>query len=315
MSSKLATSIAALTVALLPFSALGADLGSKDSPSTDVPSERAVNWSGFYVGGQVGIGIASHDVTTIRTDRFDAIPSKCWANLGFNSSGATGFPDINIGDNDPTTPGNQDDRTHVVEAGANASITDVTKDECDDIRSSLGLNPAPTIPAGSGLSVDSGYDPAVAEHSVTQTATGNHSDSGLIGGGRVGFDYARGQILGGVFADYNFSDIEGKNGDWSVGGRLGLIVAPRTMAYVLAAYTQADYDEATFSGYSVGGGVEFAVTNNVFLGMEYAHSFYGKETLFDGAVGPDTHVKITDELDEDRIMATLKLKLNNGLGF
>lgn len=171
---------------------------------------------------------------------------------------------------------------------------------------------------------------------------------GAIGGGRVGYDFSRGRFLAGIFAEYNFSAMETevtipgdpgikvgleKDNEWSVGGRLGYLLAPRTLVYVLAAYTQTDYNvtgfegvaleegqflkrSATFDGVSVGGGLEVALTGNVFLGLEYTHTFYGKETIFDAGYAWDggRHgTRVDDELDEDKVMATLKLKLNDNL--
>jgi outer membrane immunogenic protein len=159
------------------------------------------------------------------------------------------------------------------------------------------------------------------------------SSAGFVGGGRVGFDYARGRFLAGVFGSYNFSSQETELGlltgfggpvftvekqdEWDVGVRLGYIVAPKTLAYVLAAYTETSYEingpagkiaDQDFSGVSVGGGVEFAFTQYVFFGVEYAHTFYQDEDWLD-----DKSLKLIDNLDSDKAMATLKIKLNAGV--
>jgi opacity protein-like surface antigen len=170
------------------------------------------------------------------------------------------------------------------------------------------------------------------------------NSSGLVGDARLGFDLARGRFLFGVFASYGFSDMSTsvraatldinaieKGDEWSIGGRVGYIVAPRTLAYVLAAYTETDYSfsgikmldgkftggakEVSFSGVTVGGGVEFAVTQNIFFGIEGTHTFYGKENIADG-YNPVTNegVRLTDEIGETKVMGTLKIKLNSGLG-
>jgi outer membrane immunogenic protein len=261
MNSYLKSSVSAAALSLfLAAPAFAADVyngGLKDSPSADVfEAPTVVNWTGIYIGGQIGVINSNHDTA---------------------------------------------------------------------------------------LSV---YDPKTSLDIATLDGI---NASGLLGGGRVGFDIARGRFLFGVFGEYNFSNASAdasilaggtiakplydtaeieKDNDWSVGARAGLIVAPRTLAYVMAAYTQADYNvsahdtkgksvydkDVTFDGVSVGGGVEFAVSNNIFLGMEYAHTFYGEENLFDnGKAG--SGIRISDSLDEDRVMATLKLKLNTGLGW
>lgn len=190
---------------------------------------------------------------------------------------------------------------------------------------------------------------------TTQTDTlgslnGINSHGG-IGGGRIGYDHARGRLLFGVFAEYNFTNMETeltiaggdspdvkfgleKDDEWSVGGRIGYIAAPRTLVYALAAYSQTKYNVtgfdgievpeggyfnkgATFDGVTVGGGVEIALTGNVFLGLEYAHTFYGEETLLDAGYtyedGAREGGRVVDDLDEDKVLATLKFKLNGGL--
>jgi outer membrane immunogenic protein len=177
------------------------------------------------------------------------------------------------------------------------------------------------------------------------------SSTGFIGGGRLGFDIARGRFLFGVFGEYNFSNIESelrivsgadqnglirdtftleKDHEWSVGARAGVLVNPRTLAYVLAAYTQTQYDisgpgvlgnpslnsEIEMDGVTVGTGVEYALSSNVFLGLEGTYTFYGDETVFDNRVeGFGTTADV--ETDELKVMGTLKIKLNSdtGLGF
>lgn len=288
---------AGLAALLSSGAAMGADINGSLKDGADIFSApKEVNWTGFYVGVQGGYGNANHNLTTEAYKTEDK--AKCA----------------------PIAPA--------------TTCTDLNGDEIK--AGEFGVSsPGISIPLAS--------------------LDGWNSDGG-IGGGRVGFDYARGRLLFGLFAEYNVSSMEGesallpglpggmafgleKDDEWSVGGRLGYIVAPRTLAYVLAAYTQTDYnltgfnaatlagfdvkDSATFDGVTVGGGIEFALTGNVFFGLEYAHTFYGEETLLDiskknGVDGPNNKfgrngIRVLDDLDEDKIMATLKIKLN-GLG-
>ena len=176
------------------------------------------------------------------------------------------------------------------------------------------------------------------EEDITFFGVDGKNSAGAIGGGQVGFDLARGRFLFGVFGSYDFSGMETevtlfdetrtlleKGDEWSIGGRVGLIVAPRTMAYVLAAYTQTEYTfagasddggdkDVTFDGVTVGGGVEFAVSSNIFLGLEGTHTFYGKETIWDVDLNDDGDgLREVDDLGETKIMGTLKLKVGGGL--
>jgi outer membrane immunogenic protein len=147
---------------------------------------------------------------------------------------------------------------------------------------------------------------------VTQTQ-GGKGWLGLAGGG---FDY---QILSniviGVLGDYDFSSLKGTIQDqgpffageikqksaWAVGGRAGWLLTPAVLSYADAGYTQARFSganmvntftgastafstpETTFNGWFLGGGLEVAVTPNLFWRNEYRFSRYQNETL------PDTN--------------------------
>lgn len=302
---KLSISTIAVAAFFAAAPASATDLGTKGDP-TSADYQAPFSWSGFYLGGQIGYGISTSTLSTTTVTEFPAVDSRCWAQGAFNSADAVGFPDINL-DTDPVTPGVQDDRDHVVEAGLGASITNVTEAECDALRSSL---PA-TLPPGSGLSLESGYDPAVAAHSVTDKYVSEGSESGMEGGIVAGYDQLLfNRVVIGVFGEYNWSAIDGKDYDWAAGGRLGFLIAPRVMGYGLLGYAQADYGDVTFNGLRFGGGVEVAVTENVFANLQYTHTDYDTETLVNTPA-----LKIDADLDEDRVMAGLKIKLNSGLGF
>ncbi len=87
---------------------------------------------------------------------------------------------------------------------------------------------------------------------------------------------------------------------WTVGGRVGYLVQPTTLAYFLAGYSEAGFDlprgfkSDTFSGWTVGGGLETQLTGNWFLKGEYRFTQLGKQTILN--VSDDTSsAKITDE--------------------
>lgn len=96
------------------------------------------------------------------------------------------------------------------------------------------------------------------------------------------------------------------------------------MAYVLAAYTEADYEfafigadggskDVTFGGVTIGGGIEHALTNTIFVGAEGTYTrFEGEELLGDLAYNEDANrgLSLTDDLSELKVMGTLKIKLH-----
>src|SRR5262245_17374907 len=292
--------------ALLIGSANAADILGNGSLKDDAPAGGGgvVNWTGFYIGGQVGYGNANHNLsvqsyskdTCVTDPEGYNIPSGTGDAFSFHTFSSGGDCPLYDHDSDTTTAGKQS----VLQAG-----------ESEELATLDGLN-----------------------------------SHGVFGGVQAGYDWSRGRLLFGLFGDYQINNMETKGSvsipmgnmafglekqdEWSAGVRVGYIAAPRTLVYALAAFTQTEYDVtgvpakagpykietgATFTGVSVGGGVELAVANNVFLGVEYRHTFYGAEDILNGfdRICNDGF-KLEDELDEDKIMATLKIKFN-GFGF
>ncbi len=153
---------------------------------------------------------------------------------------------------------------------------------------------------------------------------------GGFGTVQVGYDRQFGSFVGGVFFDYDFDSVNGDitanvgktsykaswslNDSWSAGGRLGYLVNPSTLAYALAAYTEADYSlpkglsNPTRDGYTVGGGLETKLGGNWFVKAEYRFTQLNTVTLYDHASTWKT-VKLTDQADEQtgRLVLTYKL--------
>lgn len=175
------------------------------------------------------------------------------------------------------------------------------------------------------------------------------NSSGFVGGAQVGFDKQVGRFVFGVFGSYDWSNMETELGiypgapygatytlekgdEWSLGARAGLLVNQRTLVYLLAAYSETEYSlngpgvdtagpalnkDVTFSGVTAGGGIEFALTQSIYAGLEYTHFFGGEESWLDTCNGVsecEGGLRVTDDLSEDKIMATLKIKMNGDLG-
>lgn len=290
------TIVAALAAALMSSGAYAADVFGKGSTKDGAGFEGpvAVNWSGIYIGGALGYGNANHELTL---QRYNA-GTYCFDKDG--TSVATAPLDPTRPSGGDTKPLNTDGTCDTDEVLVNPSTRDSASLD--------GLN-----------------------------------TSGLVGDVRLGGDLQRGRFVFGVFGTYGFNDMTSsgnigddisfgieKGDEWSLGARAGLLVNNRTLAYILAAYTQSEFefggrigDESAsktvdFSGITVGGGVEFAVTNNIFLGVEGTHTFYGEETLWDSGTEEGCTVcrgkRLTDEIGETKVMGTLKIKLNTGLG-
>jgi outer membrane immunogenic protein len=284
MKSKLTA--AALVALMIPAAANAADLSTYSNTSTP-DNARKTSWSGFYVGGQVGYGNTNHDL---------------------NATGATSSCDYKDEQNNP------------------AVVYNVSKDECAAL---LGrVNP--------GIKYKT-YDPSSAY-------LDGINSRGFFGGLNAGFDLQRGKLVFGLLGQYNFSAIKSEAGvlgtdykadpidvaatidegdSWLLGGRVGYLVDDRALLYILGGYGQMDMKytvtdniendsgslEDTISGWTLGAGAEFALTHNLFLGLEYQH-FFGndKVSLFTMA---DDGINLTDDIDSDKVMVTLKAKLNS----
>ncbi|MGO9170484.1 MAG: outer membrane protein [Rhodomicrobium sp.] len=152
---------------------------------------------------------------------------------------------------------------------------------------------------------------------------------GGFGTVEVGYDRQFGHFVAGVFFNYDFTDINTSgsissgskglsasydlDGLWSVGGRFGYLVNPSTLAYVLGAYSQAHFaispsnpyiGDQTYSGFSVGGGLETRLGGNWFVKAEYRFTALDTQTLFN-----KKSLNITDDADihEGRVVLSYKL--------
>ncbi|WP_245422505.1 outer membrane protein [Rhizobium sp. AG855] len=127
---------------------------------------------------------------------------------------------------------------------------------------------------------------------------------GDLDGGILGFfagynkQFTNNLVLGlDANVDYNwndttmlsvFGDVDGK-AEWqgSVRGRVGY-AADRALIYVAAGYvaTRAEADNAilgsaseTFHGYTVGAGVDYAITDRIFGRLDYRYNDFGSKDL------------------------------------
>lgn len=258
-------------------------------PEPEAPVERAISWTGFYIGGQVGYSNSNHNLSA--SDTIDKGTCKT----------AAGIP-----------------------------VSVANKSDC-------ATNGATNV-----------WTPDIKE--VASAFLDGVNSHGLFGGGTIGGDIQRGNLLFGVFGDYNFSSAEAEAGyaydfglfgkgdgsasiedgdSWVVAARAGYLFGSekRALLYVLGGYGQQDVTytvgkdskDVTFSGFVAGAGGEYALTQNVFIGIEWQHFFGGEEDIvnengnFGGIHGPATNSRISDDLDSDKVMAKVKLKLNSEL--
>ena len=133
---------------------------------------------------------------------------------------------------------------------------------------------------------------------------------GLFGELNAGYDHDFGNFVAGLMIDGNFSGISADLGalgghlksdyGFDILGRVGIKVNPSSLAYVLGGYSWGHFKMEEggtsygwgSSGFSVGGGLETAVTTNTTLGIEYRYAQFGSED-FDSAgvfeIKPSSH--------------------------
>lgn len=127
---------------------------------------------------------------------------------------------------------------------------------------------------------------------------------GFVGGGQVGYNYQMGQFVVGAEADFQGADL-------SSGSNLGLVnvkteyfgtvrarvgvAFDRFMPYITGGWAYGNVktsipalgfssDRTHTGGYAVGGGLEYAFTNNLIAGVEYLYVDLGEKNIL-GAAG------------------------------
>ena len=179
---------------------------------------------------------------------------------------------------------------------------------------------------------------------------GNNSGDGFVGGGQIGYNYQFGQFVIGAEADIQWADLGGGTGtafvplgfpptfvpagaaggiEWfgTVRARLGFAI-DRALIYATGGFAYAGNDEGngfngfindnddTHTGWTVGGGVEYAFTDNLTAGIEGLWislngsnngAFIGTETTPFGAV---LAVTVPDNRDSDNEFFVARAKLN-----
>ena len=180
--------------------------------------------------------------------------------------------------------------------------------------------PAPVATTWTGCYIDGGVGYGLNNRDHFSTNHGSFTNRDETAGGRGylgkvggGCDYqfspanGWGNWVVGAFADYNFMDLHDGFADatfvltapekesWAatVGGRVGLLVAPHVLTYVNGGWTSTRFDavnfpggvlswpDHTFSGGFIGGGAEFAVAAvpGLYWRNEYRLSSYQPDNL------------------------------------
>ena len=121
--------------------------------------------------------------------------------------------------------------------------------------------------------------------------------NGVVYGGRVGYNFQRGDIVFGAEASFNGTNMDGTTFDGDVKDKLdwyGTAVGRLGYAYGdmlfygfggvawgnVKTTVLGDDDDATHVGWTAGAGVERAITDRFSVRLEYSHVDLGSETVF-----------------------------------
>jgi outer membrane immunogenic protein len=154
-------------------------------------------------------------------------------------------------------------------------------------------------------------------------------------------------VIGG-FADYDWTDLNGRlvspsidsvgsetmNNQWAVGGRIGWVALPNLMTFVSGGYTQAHFngtaftdlffphigvangffrDPATYKGWFIGGGEEYAFTwlpwPGLFWKTEYRVSEFDRQAVVTNFIAPGGAVVPALATDSKKWVQTITTSL------
>ena len=149
----------------------------------------------------------------------------------------------------------------------------------------------------------------------TSANEGDESIDGVAYGVGVGYDFQVGGVVLGVEGEYTDSSGEQEFGetvdgteflgrietgrDLYIGGRIGVALAPRTLVYGKAGYTNTTIESAfsgggdnvdfdtSVDGWRLGAGVEQMIGTNVYIKGEYRYSNYNGLKLDDDLFGDE----------------------------
>ena len=166
--------------------------------------------------------------------------------------------------------------------------------------------PAPAVKATdynwSGVYVGGNLGLGLESDFTTSGGFPLEADTGFIGGGVIGYNYQYNKFVFGAEADINYTSLDASNGPvdadlnllGSVTARLGYTPIERLLVYGEGGYgfgrvelSAATGSETNFhSGYVVGGGAEYAVTDHILTGVEYNYTDLQSEDFNLGGTSP-----------------------------
>lgn len=174
---------------------------------------------------------------------------------------------------------------------------------------------------------------------VDGSASFDSDDVGVFGGAQLGFDYEFNNFVVGAVADIALTTIETSASGTVAGlggveasseinylgtirGRLGYAAFDRLLLYGHGGFAYAGVDRSidvtgvgsiggddeTKTGYVVGAGLEYAITNNLSIQAEYGYYDLGSDEVFSGPVLGNDNLEIDEDLDFHAVKAAINYR-------
>jgi outer membrane immunogenic protein len=219
-----------------------------------------------------------------------------------------------------------------------------------DLRAPVMKAPPMAPMSWTGCHLEGGGGYGMWDQDVTSFSNNVQTDNKVTNGGRGWFGTVGGgcdlQVSGrwvvGVFADYDFSDIDGDasvplsgvayagrekmRSAWSVGGRIGYLITPSVLTYFSGGFTEARFGafdltlttattptytigSHTYSGWFLGGGYEYNLNwlPGLFWKTEYRFAQYETDNL--PLVDYGTGAATTLSIDSRKYAQTIRSEL------
>ena len=182
-----------------------------------------------------------------------------------------------------------------------------------------------------------GSDPIDVVVNGANVAFFNTQPTGVIGGAHVGYNLQIAQWVAGLEGTVDGSGLEGTRRSvtgvsmstrtevqGSIRARVGvafdrvLIYGTGGVAFAgftdgyLAGFGATETDSKTRTGWTVGGGLEYAVTNNWSIRAEYRYSDFGRSPDFPFSTLTGGDVFFTHHLTENQVQAGFSYKFTSG---
>lgn len=157
------------------------------------------------------------------------------------------------------------------------------------------------------VGANAGY--AFGQADIDEAVSEVDEADGFVGGGQVGYNYQFGNFVLGAEADLSYFGLEAEDGDFgleanwlgTIRGRVGYAfdrlmvygtggVAFSDIGYAVPDTGDGDDDDDTQIGWTVGGGVEGMITENISAKLEYLYVNFSDEDQFGEETDLDAHV-------------------------